>query len=114
MCKMNWMVHSEEQGGVYGDIEEAARNGVQQRLEQCRPKIKNLKKRYRAVKDHNGETGKGRMTMKFYRELDCILGHRPASVPATLLDTGIGSSTTGDSQGSAEETETNGKCLKFT
>lgn len=85
---------------------------------QCRTKIKNLKKRYRAVKDHNGETGKGRMTMKFYRELDCILGHRPASVPATLLDTGIGSSTTSHdsqgSQGSAEETQTNSKCLKFT
>ena len=25
--------------------------------EQCKIKIKNLKKQYRAVKDHNGETG---------------------------------------------------------
>jgi len=59
---------------------------------------------------------KGRMTMKFYRELDYILGHWPASVPNTLPNTRISSSTTDDSQGegSAEETETNSKCLKFT
>ncbi len=38
---------------------------------QYRTKIKNLKKGYRLVKDHNGETGKGRKTCN-------ILGHRPA------------------------------------
>ena len=55
---------------------------------QCRAKIKNLKTKYREVKDHNGETGRGRKTCKLYRELDRILGHRPASVPSALLDTG--------------------------
>ena len=29
--------------------------------EQCKTKIKNLKEQYRAVKDHNGETGRGRI-----------------------------------------------------
>ena len=31
------------------------------------------KKQYRAVKDHNGETGRGRKTCKFYTESDNIL-----------------------------------------
>ena len=78
-------------------------------------KSKNLKAEYRKVKD-NGETGRGRKTCKFYSELDSILGHRPASVPTILLDTG--NSTTGsstDSQHSEpEEKEDNldGKEIK--
>ena len=60
------------------------------------------KKQYRAVKDHNGETGRGRKTCKFYTESDNILGHRPALVPTALLDTGT-SSTAADSQESPEE-----------
>ena len=30
--------------------------------QQCRTKVKNLKKKYRQVKDHNGQTGRGRKT----------------------------------------------------
>ena len=50
---------------------------------------------------------------KFYRELDSIMGHWPASVPPLLLDTGTtnSSSATENPQGdsnNAEETETNG------
>ena len=33
------------------------------------------------------------LTCKFFKVLDSILGHRPASIPAALLDTGTGSST---------------------
>ena len=62
--------------------------GYERDWQQCRTKIKNLKKEYRQTKDHNGQTGRGRKVCKFYRELDDILGHRPASVPAALLDTG--------------------------
>ena len=62
--------------------------GYERDWKQCRDKIKNLKTNYREVKDHNGETGHGRKTCRFYKELDRILGHRPASVPASLLDTG--------------------------
>ena len=39
------------------------------------------------VKDHYG------FRKKYYKELDEILGHRPASVPAVLLDTGTTSQT---------------------
>ena len=81
--------------------------------QQCRNKIKNLKKEYRQIKDHNGQTGRGRKTCKYYKELDDILGHRPASVPAVVLDTGTtsnSSSTTEDASTRAEgeESETNG------
>ena len=55
------------------------------------------KKEYRQTKDHNGQTGRGRKVCKFYRELDNILGHRPASVPAVLLDTGTTNSSSSSS-----------------
>lgn len=73
--------------------------------EQCRNKIK----KYRMIKDHNGETERGRKQCKFYKELDAILGHRPASVPAVLLDTGNNSNPLSDSEAeNTEERETNG------
>ena len=80
--------------------------------QQCRVKVKNLKKNYRDVKDHNGETGRGRKTCKFFKELDAILGHRPASVPSVLLDTGAtsqSSSASAQPDDSAAEGEANGK-----
>ena len=44
------------------------------------------------VKDHNEETGRGRKTCKFYHEIDSILGHRPTSVPVSVVDTRSNSS----------------------
>ena len=94
---------------VFQDISKNLQKlGYNRDWEQCQNKIKNLKKQYRVVKDHNGETGKGRKTCLFYRELDEILGHRPASVPTALLDTGS-TSTVLESQESSEEIQTNGK-----
>ena len=92
--------------------------GYERDWQQCRTKIKNLKKEYRQTKDHNGQTGRGRKVCKFYRELDDILGHRPASVPAALLDTGTTMTTTSsnvlenslnDGTEEREELVTNGK-----
>ena len=71
------------------------------------------------TKDHNGQTGRGRKVCKFYRELDSILGHQPASVPAVLLDTGTtsnSSSTIENHQGPIvlkEEIETNGSNILY-
>ena len=70
--------------------------------------MKNLKAEYRKVIDNNGETGSGRKTCRFYRELDGILGHRPASVPSILLDTATGTSATTESQSEEREDEFNG------
>ena len=88
---------------VYMEIaKQLSTQGYDRDWEQCKNKVKNLKKIYREVKDNNGETGRGRKTCKFYDELDSILGHRPASVPTVLLDTG---------EESAHELETNGKTV---
>ena len=81
--------------------------GYERDWKQCRAKIKNLKTKYREIKDHNGETGQGRKTCKFYKDLDRILGHRPASVPASLLDTGESSSTLAESLESDKEIDGN-------
>ena len=94
---------------VFQDISKKLHQlGYNRDWEQCRNKIKNLKKQCRLVKDHKSETGRGRKTCLFYSELDCILGHRPASVPSALLDTGSGS-TVLDSEEVPEEIQTNGK-----
>ncbi len=68
--------------------------------EQCRNKIKSLKRIYREIKDNNKETGRGRKSCKFYHQLDAILGHRPATVSPSLLDTGSSQDV---------ESQTNGK-----
>ena len=79
--------------------------GYERDWQQCKVRIKNLKSIYRDIKDHNGETGRGRKTCKFYKELDEILGHRPASIPPVVLDSGTTSITT-TTLDSAEEEET--------
>ena len=92
-----------------------ARKGTKEIGNNVEQKSKILKKEYRQTKDHNGQTGRGRKVCKFYKELDSILGHRPASVPTVLLDTGITNSTSstaepGDNRTEEkEEIETNGK-----
>ena len=55
---------------------------------QCKAKLKNIKQDYKKIKDHNSVTGNGRQTSKFFERLDCILGHRPSSVPAVVLQAG--------------------------
>ena len=86
--------------------------GYDRDWQQCKVKI-NIKKSYREVKDHNGETGQSRKSCKHYKELDEILEHRPASVPAVLLDTGCTSQSSNLSQDSAEEGETSGNVYVF-
>ena len=83
--------------------------GIKRDWKQCRAKVKNLKTKYRKVKDNNGKTGKGRQTCKFYSRLDVILGHRPASVPSALLDTGDSSGTTPEIEDDSEEEEIDGR-----
>lgn len=58
--------------------------------EQCKIKIKNLKKTYTTVKDHNNVTGNDKKTCPFFHELDTVLGHRPASAPTLVLDASAG------------------------
>ena len=55
------------------------------------------------------ERQRGRKTCKFYKELDNILGHRPASVPTILLYTGtsIAGSSTESQHSEPEEGDAN-------
>lgn len=55
------------------------------------PKLRISRQSIKKVKDHNGVTGNGRKTFKFYKKLDEILGHCPASTPPVLLDAGSSS-----------------------
>ena len=86
--------------------------GCDRDWKQCRAKVKNLKTKYRESKDNNNKTGRGRQTCKFYRELDGILGHRPASVPSALLDTGE-SCPAPESEAESDEEGVNGKLDKL-
>ena len=95
---------------VFQDISKKLQDqGYNREWEQCKTKLKNLKKEYRQVKDHNEETGRGR---KFFKELDAILGHRPVSVSMALLDTGTSSSIMEENTQS-EETQITGKKCKI-
>ena len=87
-------------------------SGYDRDWQQCRAKIKNLKAEYKKVKDHNGVTGNGRKSFKFYQKLDEILGHRPASAPAVVLDAGSSTlpATEADTEeGDSEEGEMHGE-----
>ena len=91
------------EGNVQDELDGAVRNKVvnekiAQKLQehgyhrdwkQCRDKIKNLKTKYKEIKDNNGETGRGRKSCKFFDEMDRILGHRPTSVPHVLFESSL-------------------------
>jgi hypothetical protein len=52
----------------------------------CRDKIKNLKTEYKKTKDRSKKTGTGRTVCKFFKELDEVLGPRPATQPSVLYE----------------------------
>ena len=89
-------------------VKQLKEQGIQRDWKHCHAKVKNLKTKYREVKDNNGKTGKGRQTCKFYSKLDAILDHRPASVPSALLDTGETSCTTPESEDESGQEEIDG------
>ena len=65
-------------------------NNVYERsFEQCREKIKKLKKEYQRIKDRLEETGRRRheeVQWSYYDVMDQILGHKPSSVPESVVD----------------------------
>ena len=73
--------------------------GYNRDIDQCKTKIKNLKKTYTNVKDYNGKSGNDKMTCPFFNELDTVLGHRPASAPPLVLDASAGGISVEPSEG---------------
>ena len=62
--------------------------GYDRTLEQCREKIKKLRKEYRKIKDKNKETGQGREeTWTYFEVMDAVLGHKPTTCPSFVVDT---------------------------
>ena len=53
---------------------------------QCRERIKKLKKDYKKTKDNLNETGNKRKICKFYEQINDILGDRPSTKPAIVID----------------------------
>ena len=53
---------------------------------QVREKIKQLKQRYKIIKDSNNRSGNKMRTYPFYKELDNTLGDKPITNPPKLLD----------------------------
>lgn len=54
---------------------------------QCRDKTKKLKKLYRVIKDKHRKSGEGRKKWLFLEAMDIVLGDKPATCPAVLIDT---------------------------
>ena len=65
--------------------------GYHRSLAQCREKIKKLRQEYRKIEDKmnkTGEEGKKRLIAgwDFYEPLNSILGHKPSTQPAVVID----------------------------
>ena len=56
--------------------------------EQCREKLKKLKAEYKRIRDKRQETGQGRYPeWDYYDAMDGVLGHKPSTQPAVVVDT---------------------------
>ena len=62
--------------------------GFKKTADQCSSKIKKLRFEYRKIKDKNGKTGRGRNDWKFFEAMDQVLGHKPATKPPVLIESG--------------------------
>ena len=61
--------------------QELKESGFERNADQCRRKIKHLKKEFKKICDNNRTSGRARKTCMFYRDLEEILGDRPAINP---------------------------------
>ena len=61
--------------------------GYEKTADQCRDKAKKLKTTYRKIKDKHGKTGEGRKRWVFLEAMDTVLGDKPSTRPAFLIDT---------------------------
>ena len=62
--------------------------GYNRTYEQCREKIKKLKAEYKKISDKRKETGQGRYPeWDYYDAMDEVLGYKPSTQPAVVIDT---------------------------
>ena len=63
--------------------------GYERTFEQCREKVKKLKKEYRRLNDTLNETGQGRskeVEWPYFELMDRILGHKRTTIPEIIVD----------------------------
>ena len=71
---------------VYKKISETlAQKGYTRTWDQCRQKVKNLRKNYKDVVENNSETGRKHKIFKYFDEMGAILGSRPATKPSIMI-----------------------------
>ena len=75
--------------------------------EQCNGKIKKLRLEYKKMKDKRGKTGTGRKDWKFFDAMDSVLGHKPATQPPVMIESGATSSCIADEYIPEEEGDEN-------
>ena len=68
--------------------------GIVKTGEQCCSKVKKLRQGFKKVKDKNRGTGNDRKKMKFYDELNELLGNKPSVSPPVVVDSLDSSSST--------------------
>ena len=68
-------------------VEKLKSAGFERTVEQCRVKVKKLKGDYRKIKDTHSKTGSDRKAWKYFDAMDTILGAKPATQPAVVVDT---------------------------
>ena len=74
---------------VYNQISrqmEAA--GYEKTADQCNNTIHKIKLEYRKIKDSRKKTGTGRKNWWYFEEKDAILGHKPATQPPVVVESG--------------------------
>ncbi|XP_054760858.2 trichohyalin-like [Lytechinus pictus] len=59
--------------------------GFERAEDQIKRKIKQLRASFRKTEDNNNRSGRGRITCKFYSELQEIFGGRPETAPVAIL-----------------------------
>ena len=88
---------------IYKKISEhLSKKGFRRTWDQCRGKIKKLRKQYKNIIDIHGETGRGRKKFKFFQELDSVLGSRPATKPGIVVSSEAGVECENDDEDHAE------------
>lgn len=75
--------------GIFVRIaKEMEKCGFKKTGEQCSCKIKKLRFEYKKIKDTRGKTGRGRKEWKYFEPMDELLGHKPATQPPVVIESG--------------------------
>ena len=67
--------------------------GYEKSADQCNNNRRKLKLEYRKIKDTRKKTGTGRKEWRYFEEMDAVLGHKPATQPPVVVESGEAAAT---------------------